>query len=785
VNYKLPTLNDNVSSTPISISEGYGDNSIVFDLPATNDVSNLSYVSSGDYQDIAHGHGESIVVTVSLFNPLTNEWTDVQTVQTGIEDYHFGGTNTNFSTISQVSKIRFTASKPVGASLHFYELIVNLNSIGLTQTSGLPSGSVFPIGKTTNTFTATDQAGNKNSCSFDVTVIDTQRPVIQPINSIIQSADATAIWTGSPAIILVNENCAIVSLSEQYIDPSGKVIASVQSNNIPHQYTLGSQKFLFGVNKVILIATDASGNISDPVSFNVTVIDNSSPTISTPINIIQKNDLGSCGAYVKLRSQAPVAQDNVGILSFVNDYPGGTADLVFFPVGVTVLKWTATDMYGNASTVNQTITITDQELPVIINLPIDIAQTNDLGSCGAIVTWPQVLVTDNCGAGSGINGAGTLTINSNHQSGELFPIGITTVSYTATDSHGNVTTNSFKVTVSDNEAPKAIAKPISVTLINGIAGIQASDLNNGSSDNCGNVTLSASKTNFTCADIGNVPVVLTVTDQYGNTASIPTIVTVIGQQLSSTISVTPSNNTFTGGNPTEIYIGYGPQSATITDNVVGTPTTYTWSGAGLSCNNCAAPVFNATIAGLNNFSVTANNQYGCKTTSSVSFCVRDIRVINSPTNSVYVTHTDLNTGASSTLVLSPASAATQLANNPQDKLGPIGLLSCSSNIVNAAAQIETIQINANANTEVIVEKLTVKVSPNPSSKQFVITVSSGSKLPIRLRLTDLYGRNVEAHQNIPLNTPIRVGGELIAGLYIAEVVQGGERVAVKLIKQNR
>jgi len=47
------------------------------------------------------------------------------------------------------------------------------------------------------------------------------------------------------------------------------------------------------------------------------------------------------------------------------------------------------------------------------------------------------------------------------------------------------------------------------------------------------------------------------------------------------------------------------------------------------------------------------------------------------------------------------------------------------------------------------------------------------------------GRVMEAHQYIPLNTPIKVGGELMAGLYIAEVVQGGERISVKLIKQNR
>jgi hypothetical protein len=103
--------------------------------------------------------------------------------------------------------------------------------------------------------------------------------------------------------------------------------------------------------------------------------------------------------------------------------------------------------------------------------------------------------------------------------------------------------------------------------------------------------------------------------------------------------------------------------------------------------------------------------------------------------------------------------------------------------VNAVvAPVDVVQIKAITTNEA--EKLSVKVSPNPSSKVFVLTVSSGSKLPVRMRLTDLNGRVMETHQNIPLNTPIRVGGELIAGLYIAEVVQGGDRITVKLIKQN-
>jgi hypothetical protein len=44
-------------------------------------------------------------------------------------------------------------------------------TVTTTQTAGLPSGASFPVGTTTNTFTATDASNNSASCSFTVTVL--------------------------------------------------------------------------------------------------------------------------------------------------------------------------------------------------------------------------------------------------------------------------------------------------------------------------------------------------------------------------------------------------------------------------------------------------------------------------------------------------------------------------------------------------------------------------------------------------------------------------------------
>ncbi|WP_422104842.1 HYR domain-containing protein [Winogradskyella sp.] len=50
-----------------------------------------------------------------------------------------------------------------------YRYLLEIDYVPL-QTEGLPSGSDFPIGTTTNTFQITDISGNLVSCSFDVTI---------------------------------------------------------------------------------------------------------------------------------------------------------------------------------------------------------------------------------------------------------------------------------------------------------------------------------------------------------------------------------------------------------------------------------------------------------------------------------------------------------------------------------------------------------------------------------------------------------------------------------------
>src|ERR1035441_5667595 len=62
---------------------------------------------------------------------------------------------------------------------------------------GLPSGSTFSLGVTTNTFVATDQYNASSSCSFTVTVINNPTPIPTGVGGTTACGSGTATLTGT------------------------------------------------------------------------------------------------------------------------------------------------------------------------------------------------------------------------------------------------------------------------------------------------------------------------------------------------------------------------------------------------------------------------------------------------------------------------------------------------------------------------------------------------------------------------------------------------------------
>lgn len=155
-----------------------------------------------------------------------------------------------------------------------------------------------------------------------------------------------------------------------------------------------------------------------------------------------------------------------------------------------------------------------------LTCPGDIVQDNDAGSCGAIVDYTIDAPTD-CG------GSGTLTQTGGLASGSMFPVGTTTNTFEYNDGSNPVQTCSFDVTINDTEDPLVVCQNITIPLdASGNISITASDVDGGSTDNCGIQSSSVSPESFTCADLGDKIFTLTIIDVNGNESSCTGTITI-------------------------------------------------------------------------------------------------------------------------------------------------------------------------------------------------------------------------------------------------------------------
>ncbi len=291
------------------------------------------------------------------------------------------------------------------------------NCPGVKVTTNPVSGSTFPLGATTVWAFATDASGNKDSCSFTVTINDTQKPAVACPAPIIVGNDPGQCAAIVNYDVTATDNC----------DPNPIVVLSVPSGSL----------WPVGTHDVTAIATDAAGN-ADTCHFTVQVNDTEKPHVTCPPDMPTHNDPGQCGAFVTfdVTGLDNCAFDNQNI---VVTPPSGS----FFPIGPTQVTAIGTDLAGNADTCSFMVTVSDTTKPHIDHIT-DIVKNNDPGQCGAVVSFDHNAI-DNCPVG--------LVVVATPQSGSFFAVGPSQVIITATDASGNADTIYFNVTVNDVEKP--------------------------------------------------------------------------------------------------------------------------------------------------------------------------------------------------------------------------------------------------------------------------------------------------------------------------------------------
>ena len=144
----------------------------------------------------------------------------------------------------------------------------------------------------------------------------------------------------------------------------------------------------------------------------------------------------SCSATVPNIGTA-TATDNCSSCVVINrsGVPAGN----IYPIGTTTITYTASDGHGNTSTDTQTVTVIDNTQPVVTPPP-DVTAL-----CSGSVDPGTAAATDNC---PGVTVSG---VRSDAQPlNAAYPLGTTTITWTANDAHGNSASATQSVTVTPN-----------------------------------------------------------------------------------------------------------------------------------------------------------------------------------------------------------------------------------------------------------------------------------------------------------------------------------------------
>ncbi|MBM2852544.1 MAG: uncharacterized protein HW420_1091 [Candidatus Nitrosotenuis sp.] len=315
-------------------------------------------------------------------------------------------------TLSQ--DITMEATGPSGTAVSIGSATAN-DVIGVESLTN-DSPDVFNLGSTQITWTATDSSGNVSTATQNVTIVDTTAPTIAaPSDVIVEATSAT-------------DNT--VSLTKPTVQD---IVSQVTITND------ALEKFSLGETIITWTATDESGNVST-IPQKVTIVDTTAPTIAAPSDItleaISKSD-----NTVSL--ETPIASDNVEVTSVTSDAPE------FFPVGETIVTWTATDVSDLTTIVKQKINVVDTAKPIIQVSDITLEATSEHNNA---VDLGNVKATD-------LVEVASLTSDAP----QTFSLGVTTITWTATDESGNVSTTTQKVTIIDTTVP-SIAAPSDITL---------------------------------------------------------------------------------------------------------------------------------------------------------------------------------------------------------------------------------------------------------------------------------------------------------------------------------
>ena len=316
----------------------------------------------------------------------------------------------------------------------------------INVTSNYNSGDTFISGTTLVTYTFTDICGNSATCSFNVTVNDTEAPTITCPGNISQTA-ATGQITASVVVPdpVSSDNCSVSSVTWTM---SGATTASSPATGIN---MIGTYTFNEGITDVTYSVTDPAA-LSSTCNFTVTVFSASLPltgTITSQTNVLCFND--ATGSVTVSGAD--------GIPPYEYSINGGA--------------YQSSGTFPSLSAGSYTLTVRDA---VLTRFDISVSITEPAPISPAIVNQNNV----SCSAGSD----GSVTISATGGTGS-YEYSMDGGTYQASGNFTGLAANSYAVNIRDENGctgsiSVSITEPSELTISATVTDASCPDVNDGS-----------------------------------------------------------------------------------------------------------------------------------------------------------------------------------------------------------------------------------------------------------------------------------------------------------------
>ncbi|MGH7651396.1 MAG: HYR domain-containing protein [Gemmatimonadaceae bacterium] len=370
------------------------------------------------------------------------------------------------------------------------------------RNDGLALDAAYPARVTTIDWTATDVGGLTGHAASVVTVSDKEAPSLHAPDAVSTVTDrglntATVLLSAPVA----SDNCGSVTVVGSRSD------AKPLSSGFPVGETIVTWK-----------ATDVAGN-SSSVTQSINVSGNQPPVIASAPDIDANTDASVCTANV---SPSPVVTDDADGVVLTGVRSDGRKVSDPYPKGLTTIAWTAKDAGGLTANATQKVKIRDREKPSI-TAPANKSE-NNTGFAMATISVGTASAADNCI---------TVTVEGKRSDGASlsapYPIGTTTITWSAVDGSQNSNSATQTVTIADM-APPTIDVPAAMIVNATLPSGAAVDYKVNASDNVGVDYFMCSPATGSMFAIGKTTVGCTARDGAGNQATASFDVTVLGAQ---------------------------------------------------------------------------------------------------------------------------------------------------------------------------------------------------------------------------------------------------------------